>query len=210
MNIKDEYGQYRFSEPEKRRHGLDMNCKIIPKQKQNLMAEAPWLALNFGSSGHWEAARVTNQPFKFSKKRKKIQSFKRPALHCIGQWREWPTGLNLDFNLEKKVGSNIVENLANICKLARFINFCAIVFSFCKTGVRQMPQRHFFKRIWRSKQKGYQFEICLKSAQSWSKTYRDQDSGLNSLDSGAPTIDSFPNVSQVFFLPFLSHKSWNV
>ena len=109
------------------------------------MAEAPWLALNFGSSGHWEAARVTNQPFKVSKKGKKIQSFKRPALHCIGQWREWPTSLNLDFKLEKKVGSNIVENLANICKLARFINFCAIVFSFCKTGVRQMPQRHFLK-----------------------------------------------------------------
>ena len=70
MNIKDEYGQFRFSEPEKRRHGLDINCKIIPKQKQNLMAEPPWLAPNFGSSGHWEAAMVTNQPFKFSKKEK--------------------------------------------------------------------------------------------------------------------------------------------
>ena len=29
------------------------------------------------------------------------------------------------------------------------------------------------------------------------KTFRDQDSGLNSLDSGAPTLDNFPNVSQV-------------
>ena len=71
MNIKDEYGQFRFNEPEKRRHGIDMNCKIILKQKQNLMAEAPWLAPNPGSSGRWEAARVTNQPFKFSKKEKK-------------------------------------------------------------------------------------------------------------------------------------------
>ena len=34
MNIKDEYGQFQFSEPEKRKHGLDRNCKIIPKQQK--------------------------------------------------------------------------------------------------------------------------------------------------------------------------------
>ena len=142
MNIKDEYGQYRFSEPEKRRHGLDMNCKIIPKQKQNLMAEAPWLALNFGSSGHWEAARVTNQPFKVSKKGKKIQSFKRPALHRIGQWREWPTGLNLDFKLEKRSAATLLkiwQIFANWPDLSTFVQsyfpFARQVYAKCHKDI---------------------------------------------------------------------------